>query len=422
MDLVKSHWNADSTRVSLSVPFAKVDRENRLVSGFATLDNVDTGDDVVMASGSTGAFNRFRGNIREMHEPIAAGRLVDFREDSYFDPETKKFYNGIYVTAYVSKGAQNTWEKVLDGTLSGFSIGGRIIEQETEYVADLGKSVRFIKEYDLIELSLVDNPANQFANVFSIVKNQQGELMMKGMAVETHLVNVFWCPTDELAKNSTNDAEACFKCGAQMQNIGWFEKGEDEVEKTASAVAGFLRQKEGNADTKQSDTGEGGVEMTVKKNDEVVTTDDVVDADETTEAVSSEEEAAVEVDEAATDETEAEAEEVAEVDEASTDPDLEKMFDDLKDSVRESIEKTVESVEAKVTQASEAWDKKASELEGSLSELSKSLEAIKNERGEVAKRLDALEKVSAIKKSGEVETAPEVKVKKGLWGGTFFDA
>ena len=29
--------------------------------------------------------------------------MVSFKEDTYFDPESKKFYNGIYVSAYVSK-------------------------------------------------------------------------------------------------------------------------------------------------------------------------------------------------------------------------------------------------------------------------------------------------------------------------------
>jgi hypothetical protein len=51
------------------------------------------------------------------------------------------------------------------------------------------------------------------------------------------------------------------------------------------------------------------------------------------------------------------------------------------------------------------------------------LEAIKTEREDVAKRLDALESASAIKKSGEVETTePVKKAQKGLWGGAFFSA
>lgn len=437
MELVKGHWAAGDNRVTLSLPIAKVDQANRLVSGFATLDNVDTSDDVVTAEASASAFARFRGNIREMHEPIAAGRLVDFREDSFYDPQTEKFYRGVYVTAYVSLGAENTWQKVLDGTLSGFSIGGNIVEQTTEYVPDLGKSIRFIKDYDLVELSLVDNPANQLANVFSIVKSANGT-MMKGMAVETHLVNVFWCPTDEIAKNSNDETATCLTCGNSMEQIGWFEKGEDEAVKTAAAVANFLRQKEVvNADN--TDNGEGGVQMAdeIKKDAEakddaqekdVVTSDEVVDAEEVNaeevaEGAQAPEDSNEVSEEFAEHQVEAQEEAEAEAqEEAAGDPDFEKMFDDLKDSVRESISKTVEAVEKKVEEATAAFDTKASEFEKSLTELSEKLESIKTEREDVAKRLDALEKASAVKKSGEVEqTEPVKKAQKGLWGGAFFD-
>lgn len=421
MELRKSHWVADENSVRLSVPIAKVDKENRLVSGFATLDNIDTSDDVVTAEASKAAFESFRGNIREMHQPIAAGRLVDFREEEFF--HDGEFYRGIFATAYVSKGAQDTWEKVLDGTLSGFSIGGSITDQETKFVKDAGehgKTIRFIKGYDLMELSLVDNPANQLANIFSIVKNNEGTFM-KGMVAETTVVNVFWCQDEEIAKNSTDEAEVCLSCGKAMEQIGWFEQGEDNAVKTAAAVADFLRQKEESTVNKQTDTahGEGGVEMAdeIEKAadaEDVVTSDDVA-AEEEVEVTADEE---TPVEEVAAEEVE----ESAEVEEVAAEPDFEKMFDDLKVSVKDSIAKTVETVEARVADATAAFDAKASEFEKSLGELSEKLEAIKVEREDVAKRLDALEKASAIKKSGEVvETEPGTRAQKGLWKGAFFD-
>ena len=356
-----------------------------------------------------------------------------------------EFYRGIYATAYVSKGAPDTWEKVLDGTLSGFSIGGSITDQETKFVRDAGengKTIRFIKAYDLIELSLVDNPANQLANldsivkVFSIKEDTHGDKVMKGMAVDTHLVNVFWCANDEIAKNSTAESETCLSCGSSMEQIGWFEKGEDEAHKTAAAVADFLRQKEeNNAVTKQADTtanGEGGVEMADENKSEteeatetdVVTSDDAVDAEE----VNAEEvaegaqvpEDSAEVSEEQVAEREKQEEEA--LSESPSDPDFEKMFDDLKVSVKDSVEKTVQAVESKVEEATKAFDDKASEFEKGLNELRDELKAVKDTREDVSKRLDALEKSSAVKKSGEVEgTEPVKKSKQGLWGGAFFD-
>lgn len=421
MELRKSHWGVDGDRVSLSVPFAKVDRENRLVSGWATLDNVDQADDVVYAAASVDAFKRFQGNIREMHMPIAAGRLVDFREDSFYDSNTQKFYNGIYVTVYVSKGAQDTWEKVLDGTLAGFSIGGNIVESEVEWNKDAGKSIRFIKAYDLVELSLVDSPMNQLSNidlvmkVFSLTK-ENDDMVMKGMMAETPINNVFWCHEDEIAKCSNTEHNTCNTCGNSMEVIGWVE--ESDAEKMQDVVANFLRRKEGNA----NETGEGGVNM----------------SDEVTKSAEQEQEAAVETDAAAEEEVvteapveeEAKAEESAVVEDVPVEPDFEKMFDNLKSAVEESVTKSketvdeaVKTVESKVAEVTKAFDDKTSELEKSLTQLSEKLDGIKQEREDVAKRLEVLEASTAIKKSGEVETNQQAgnTLKKGLWSGAFFN-
>lgn len=156
MNIEKSLWTSNGNDIALSVPFTKVNREKRTVSGFATLDNVDQTGDVVTAEASLKAFESFRGNIREMHGSNAVGKMVSFKPETFYDPKAKEFYNGVYVDAYISKGAQDTWEKILDGTLQGFSIGGKISESDNEVNKATGKSVRFIKGYDLIELSVVD--------------------------------------------------------------------------------------------------------------------------------------------------------------------------------------------------------------------------------------------------------------------------
>lgn len=148
-------------------PFQKIDREQRIVTGIATADNVDYEDDRISFEGSLDAFSSWIGNIREMHSPIAVGKLVDYRPVpvSY----RGKTYNGIEVSVYISKGAEDTWQKILDGTLRGFSIGGRSMDAEMEYDEDLQRQVRVIKEYVLGELSVVDNPCNP-AGMFTMVK------------------------------------------------------------------------------------------------------------------------------------------------------------------------------------------------------------------------------------------------------------
>jgi hypothetical protein len=162
-------FNTTEDGVKLGFFFSKIDEEKRTVSGFATLDNIDSHGDIIDADGSISAFRRFRGGLREMHTNNAVGTIIDFEEMKKYDEEKDRLYRGVYISARVSKGAQSTWEKVLDGTLKGFSIGGKI--KKTDMAKDeTGASHRVIKDYDLIEVSLVDNPANPLANVLTVQK------------------------------------------------------------------------------------------------------------------------------------------------------------------------------------------------------------------------------------------------------------
>jgi len=226
MDIQKTYWQNSESSMALHFPITKVNKEKRTVSGFATLDNLDRHGDIVTAEASKKAFERFRGNIREMHGASAVGKMVNFKEDSFFDPETNKKYNGIYVTAYISKGAQDAWEKCLDGTYSGFSIGGNIVDAKMEKSDDGTDSHRVIHNFDLHELSIVDSPANQLSNFFSIQK------MAEGIVTE----NVFWCKADEVASTTTATTKDCVVCGDSMTNIGWVEQADIEKLETIEKV------------------------------------------------------------------------------------------------------------------------------------------------------------------------------------------
>lgn len=209
--------------VNLTMPISKIDEEKRIVSGFATLDNIDKQGDRVLPEASEKAFANFRGNVRLMHQPIPAGKVVSFRSDTFFDPETKKQYTGVFVDTYVSKGAQDIWEMVLDGTLTGFSIGGAIKETDTELDEETNNTVRIIKEYDLVELSLVDSPANQFANIFSIQKTIDGDVV-DGMFSKSNIQNVFWCEQEEMAYLSNEEKYSCASCSSELSSIGWIDE------------------------------------------------------------------------------------------------------------------------------------------------------------------------------------------------------
>jgi predicted house-cleaning noncanonical NTP pyrophosphatase (MazG superfamily) len=161
---------------NLSFPIDMIKKEERIVSGIATADNIDKSGDIVEFSASLEAFKNWGGNIREMHAPVAVGKAVGF-EPIEITAEDGTKYNAIKVHAYISKGAQDTWEKILDGTLKAFSIGGKIVEKiESSEKMFRGRPVNIIKQYMLGELSLVDNPANALAVVDIIKMDIDGNL------------------------------------------------------------------------------------------------------------------------------------------------------------------------------------------------------------------------------------------------------
>lgn len=253
IDINKAHLATDGNYVTLTMPISKVDAEKRIVSGFATLDNVDRQGDIVTAEASQKAFERFRGNVRLMHQPIPAGKVVNFRTDTFFDKTSNKQYRGVYVDTYISKGAQDVWEMVLDGTLTGFSIGGAIKDFEKAYDAQTDSTVRVVKDYDLVELSLVDSPANQLANIFSIEKADKDGIAAS-IFNKSDIQNVFWCETDQLAYTDFSETRDCLVCEKDLAPIGWLDivQGDDMDKAMWSMVNNYISKADGvvtNEDT-----------------------------------------------------------------------------------------------------------------------------------------------------------------------------
>ena len=235
----------DGSSIHLSMPISKVDVEKRMVHGFATLDNIDRQQDVIPLDASVKAFEKFRGNLREQHDATkAVGKVLSFEAREYYDQDTNKNYNGIFVSAYVSKGAQDTWEKVLDGTLSGFSVGGRIMDYENKVDQDSEKSIRIVKDFELMELSLVDSPANQLANIFSIEKVDDN-IVTSGIATEVSTENVYWCETDKIAISDAAEKYDCPSCRGTMHEIGWVESNDvNKNQEIGKIVDGYLLKAE----------------------------------------------------------------------------------------------------------------------------------------------------------------------------------
>ena len=143
---------AFSNRKNFYGSFAKIDHEERTVSGYASTEATDEAGEKILKSGIAEALSDYMkfANIREMHTDSAVG----VAEDAFVD-ET-----GLYITAKVVD--SNAWAKVVAGVYKGFSVGGKVLKRSST-----DRSI--IEKLRLCEISLVDRPCNPEA-VFDVYK------------------------------------------------------------------------------------------------------------------------------------------------------------------------------------------------------------------------------------------------------------
>jgi hypothetical protein len=132
------------------MPIAKVDKEKRTVSGYASTPTEDGDGEIVTLEAVNTALPDYMeyGNIREMHALKAVGSAIEGNIDT----------KGLYLTAYISDDA--AWQKciptelaggvIVPPTYKGFSIGGR----------KLSKTGKKITAIEMTEISIVDRPSN----------------------------------------------------------------------------------------------------------------------------------------------------------------------------------------------------------------------------------------------------------------------
>lgn len=421
----KVFWQNEGDSVRLTMPIHKVDTAKRQVSGWASLDNIDQHSDLVDAAASREAFATFRGNIREQHdEKKAVGRLVDFKEDTLY--ANGKFYQGVYVTAYVSKGAEDTWQKVLDGTLSGFSIGGAVLESENDVDPETGTPFRRVKKYMLTELSLVDNPANQLSNIDSIAKvigvaaADEG-VELSGDLADITVENVFVCNNclgdGHGVHKSSTESLVCPICDGAMIKIGFVESSDPEPKETIQKmVDDHLADREGGVN-------ETMAEENLKNENEEVTATTEVEEVATAEAPAEEE--------AATEETTDETVEVEEVNDPMTE--AINQLRDLTNRIESSSAARAEEVEELKKSLSEldrSFDERLAAISGKVDglqsrqdEFSKKFEGIDASISEVKKGLMEVDASTALKKSADFDQSPEEEKSenKSFWAGSFLD-
>ena len=430
MIINKANWTTDKDSLRLSMPIGKVDVERRMVSGFASLDNIDKQDDIVTAEASVQAFKNFKGNLREMHQPSAVGKMISFKEDRYFDPNSKKFYNGVYVSAYVSKGAQDAWEKVLDGTYTGFSIGGNIKTWDDAFNEEMDKTIRVIKEYDLYELSLVDSPANQFASIVSIEK-QNGHNVIGGLISKVDTENIFYDQESGMVILSDAETVSHPVTEKQMKNIGFVEKNDNEkaemIKFLVDSAKGISTIKITKEVSPMNETTEAAVaaveEIQVAPEAqpaEVLETPAVADI-----APAVEELAVAKSDDGSADSSVEKTEEgevvATETVVAKSDEAIVEAVAEIKNSLTNAfgdLATTIKSLNEQIVALHKSFDT----VSGQVKTVSDDVNNVKGVFNEFGKRVDAVEQDTAFRKSGdlgEIVQFEPTKVQKSLWGGRF---
>jgi hypothetical protein len=164
--LERSVATEEAASLSIYLPITRSDATQRMVYGQATVEQPDAYGTIFGYCPE--AWQKWRGNIREQHDPKkAVGRALEVTPD--------ELERAIYVGSKVSRGAQDTWLKVEDGVLSGYSAS---IIPDAEYGPNPakwprktyeGKEYPYLPRYSVVELSLVDNPATPGCNI-SIVR------------------------------------------------------------------------------------------------------------------------------------------------------------------------------------------------------------------------------------------------------------
>lgn len=162
--VIAKGMNTSSTFFKFAT-FMKGDPEQRIVVGYASSERMDGQNDIVESEALNQALGDYMqwANLREMHQPKAVGKVLQATpvRGTIQLKDGSKLVNPLRITAQIID--NETWEKVKNGVLKGFSIGGKVLQALTEKIN--GKEVRRITGLQLHEISLVDRPANPDARI-----------------------------------------------------------------------------------------------------------------------------------------------------------------------------------------------------------------------------------------------------------------
>lgn len=125
---------------------SKTDEDQRMVYGFATTPDLDSDGEIISLEAVKAALPEYLKfpTLREMHQPKAVGTV---KEAEIKNGEAEGLWIGAKVVT------EEAWKLVKEGVYKAFSIGGNVLRKAGNMITGL----------ELVEISLVDVPANKAA-------------------------------------------------------------------------------------------------------------------------------------------------------------------------------------------------------------------------------------------------------------------
>jgi HK97 family phage prohead protease len=161
-DLVLTRWeehlikSSDTALLSPEAVQPTIQKGDWIIEGYAATDDIDSEDDKIADEA-----------LKEGAESLALYRTILYNHNKDRAIGTLLLVEAVegrlFIRMRMSKTEPKLWEQVKDGTLSKFSVRGRILKIGREYSTAAGRQVRVIKSLKLFECSLVSVPANPHA-------------------------------------------------------------------------------------------------------------------------------------------------------------------------------------------------------------------------------------------------------------------
>lgn len=156
------------------------DDDERVIAGFCSVEIKDKQGDVVPIEELEKAMYKLMdrgGHIIFGHQNKPIGKILRWEIKDH--PETSK--KGLWIVAKIHKGYEAddvVWNMIKSGTLKGFSIGGGAGKIEEKIIKENGKErpVKYMKDIQLYEVSVVDRPANPLAMIEGVNYFAKGEI------------------------------------------------------------------------------------------------------------------------------------------------------------------------------------------------------------------------------------------------------